>query len=66
MATSYNRRINLYINGQQVTNDIASIRAEMNRLVNAQSRMEIGSREYVAQMQKPKTFPLPPLKVGFA
>ena len=52
MATSYNRRINLYINGQQVTNDIASIRAEMNRIINAQSRMEIGSREYIAQMQK--------------
>jgi hypothetical protein len=30
MATFYNRRINLFINGQQVTNDIASIRAEMN------------------------------------
>lgn len=52
MAQSYTRRINLYINGKEVKNDIASIRAEMNRLVNAQSRMEIGSREYIAQMQK--------------
>ena len=55
MASSYTRRINLYINGKEVTNDIASIRAEMNRLVNAQSRMEIGSREYIAQMQKIKS-----------
>ncbi|MFY9150836.1 MAG: phage tail tape measure protein [Prolixibacteraceae bacterium] len=52
MASTYTRRINLYINGKEVKNDIASIRAEMNRLVNAQSRMEIGSREYIAQMQK--------------
>jgi hypothetical protein len=52
MASTYTRRINLYINGKEVKNDIASIRSEMNRLVNAQSRMEIGSREYIAQMQK--------------
>ena len=41
MATSYNRRINLYINGQQVTNDIASIRAEMNKTINTQARMTL-------------------------
>ncbi|HCY39944.1 MAG TPA: phage tail tape measure protein [Prolixibacteraceae bacterium] len=52
MATSYTRRINLYINGQQVTNDIASIRAEMNKTINTQARMTIGSREYVAQASK--------------
>jgi hypothetical protein len=34
MGTSYDRRINLYINGQQVSNDVKSIRAEMTRLVN--------------------------------
>lgn len=61
MASSYTRRINLYINGKEVKNDIASIRGEMNRLVNAQSRMEIGSREYIAQMQKIKS-----LKTGSA
>lgn len=52
MAQSYTRRINLYINGKEVRNDIASIRAEMNRLINVQSRMEIGSREYLDQTQK--------------
>ena len=45
---SYDRRINLYINGQQVSNDVRSIRAEMTRLVNEQARMTIGSREYIA------------------
>lgn len=54
MATSYNRRINLYINGQQVTNDIASIRAEMNKTINAQARMTIGSKEYYAEASKIK------------
>jgi len=52
MATSYNRRINLYINGQQVTNDIASIRAEMNKTINTQARMTVGSRQYVAEASK--------------
>lgn len=54
MATSYTRRINLYINGQQVTNDIASIRAEMNKTINTQARMTIGSRQYVAEASKIK------------
>ncbi|MDP3641850.1 MAG: phage tail tape measure protein, partial [Bacteroidota bacterium] len=54
MATSYNRRINLYINGQQVTNDIASIRAEMNKTINTQARMTIGSKEYYAEASKIK------------
>ena len=54
MATSYNRRINLYINGQQVTNDIASIRSEMNKTINAQARMTIGSKEYIAETSKIK------------
>jgi len=54
MATSYNRRINLYINGQQVTNDIASIRSEMNKTINTQARMTIGSREYIAETSKIK------------
>lgn len=49
MATSYNRRINLYINGKEVRNDIASIKGEMNKLINEQARMTIGSKEYVAR-----------------
>ena len=47
MAGSYTRRINLYINGKEVKNDIASIKAEMNKLVNEQARMTRGSKEYV-------------------
>jgi len=47
MAASYTRRINLYINGKQVSNDIVAIRKEMSRLVNEQARMSIGSKEYI-------------------
>jgi len=50
MATTYNRQINLYINGKQVSNDLRSIRAEMARLVNEQARMTIGSDEYIRQL----------------
>lgn len=48
MAESYNRRVNLYINinGKEVKNDIKSIKAEMQHLVNAQAKMTIGSQEY--------------------
>jgi len=51
MATSYNRQINLYINGKQVSNDLKSIRSEMARLVNEQARMTIGSDEYIRHAQ---------------
>ena len=47
MATTYTRRINLYINGKEVTNDIISIRREMTKLVNEQARMTRGSKDYV-------------------
>lgn len=45
---SYTRRITLYINGKEVKNDIYTIRSEMNKLINDQSRMTRGSQEYVA------------------
>jgi len=51
MATSYNRQINLYINGKQVSNDLKSIRDEMARLGNEQARMTIGSDEYIRHTQ---------------
>src|SRR5665648_229753 len=51
MASSYNRQINLYINGKQVSNDLKSIRTEMARLVNEQARMTIGSDEYIRHAQ---------------
>jgi TP901 family phage tail tape measure protein len=52
MAGSYTRRINLYINGKEVKNDIASIKAEMTKLTNEQARMTRGSREYVEAGKK--------------
>ncbi|HSO89410.1 MAG TPA: phage tail tape measure protein, partial [Draconibacterium sp.] len=54
MAATYTRRINLYINGKQVTADIVSIRKEMSKLVNEQARMTIGSKEYVKHTAKIK------------
>ncbi len=52
MASSYNRRINLFINGQQVSNDVRSIRAEMQRLVNEQARMTLGSQQYITHARR--------------
>jgi hypothetical protein len=52
MATSYTRRINLYINGREVRNDIASIRAELAKLTAQQAHMIRGSAEYVAATQR--------------
>ncbi len=49
---SYTRRINLYINGKEVKNDIASIKSAMGKLVNEQARMTRGSNEYVAAGKK--------------
>lgn len=48
MAQSYDRRINLYINidGKEIKNNAASIKAEMDKIINQQRRMTIGSREY--------------------
>lgn len=54
MAASYTRRINLYINGKQVTADIVSIRKEMSKLVNEQARMTIGSKDYIKHTAKIK------------
>lgn len=48
MPSNYTRRISLYINGKEVKNDIASIKAEMNKLIGQQARMTIGSKEYVS------------------
>jgi TP901 family phage tail tape measure protein len=50
--STYTRRINLYINGTEVKNDVSSIKKEMMKLVTAQSKMAIGSREYIAAGQK--------------
>lgn len=54
MAQSYDRRINLFVNidGKEIKNNVASIRAEMSKIINAQSRMNIGSKEYHEQTAK--------------
>ncbi len=49
---TYTRRINLYINGKEIKNDVKSIKGEMMKLINAQSRMTIGSKEYAATGKK--------------
>lgn len=52
MATTNTRRINLYINGREVSNDIASIRTELAKLTAQQAHMIRGSAEYVAATQR--------------
>lgn len=46
------RGIYLYINGQEVKNDVKSIESEMRKLVNEQKRMTIGSNEYIMAGKK--------------
>ncbi len=46
------RGIYLYINGQEISNDVKSIRAEMSKLVNQQAKMTIGSEEYIRTGKK--------------
>lgn len=52
MAQSYTRRINLYINGKEVRNDIVSIRKEYYKSMNTLNRMKIGTKEYQQQLRK--------------
>ncbi|MBQ1819507.1 MAG: phage tail tape measure protein, partial [Bacteroidales bacterium] len=54
MAKSSTRRVTIYINGKEVEASVKQIRAEMNRLVNEQNRMTIGSDEYIAHAKKIK------------
>ena len=54
MAKSSTRRISIYINGKEVAATIKQIRSEMNRLVNEQNRMVIGSDQYIAHAKKIK------------
>ncbi len=50
--TTYTRRINLFINGRVVRNDVKSIRTEMIRLERSVRHMEIGSRQYIQTMAR--------------
>jgi TP901 family phage tail tape measure protein len=53
MATkSENRRINLFINGKEVQNDIKSISSEYQKAKNVLAGMTIGSKEYISQAKE--------------
>ena len=52
MAKGVNRFINVYINGQQVENNINSIRAAITQLTREQKKMIIGSDEYIQRTKK--------------
>ena len=52
MAKSSTRKVTIFINGKEVEASVKQIRAEMNRLVNEQNRMVIGSDEYIAHAKK--------------
>ncbi|MBP5495723.1 MAG: hypothetical protein J6X98_00910, partial [Bacteroidales bacterium] len=54
MAKSSTRRVTIYINGKEVEASVKQIRAEMNKLVNEQNRMVIGSDEYISHANKIK------------
>ena len=55
MASNYTCRINLYINGKEIKNELSSIKGEMNKISNAQAHMAIGSREYQKAANKIRT-----------
>ena len=46
------RGIYLYINGQEINNDIKSVSAEFKRLQNEQVKMTRGSEEYIRTGKK--------------
>ena len=52
MAKGVNRFINVYINGQQVENNINSIRAAITQLTREQKKMTIGSDDYIQRTKK--------------
>ncbi len=53
-VASRTRRINIYINGQQVTNDLKSITAAFNKLRNETRLLNMNSKEYHANVAKMK------------
>lgn len=55
MATSYNRYINLFIDGKQVESSVKGINAALSKIRNEQRLMTIGSQEYIAAATKIKS-----------
>lgn len=52
MAKEVNKRVNVWINGKEVENNIKSIRSAMIHLTNQMNKMEIGSEEYIQTSKK--------------
>lgn len=52
MAKETNKRINIWINGKEVENNVKSIRSAMSQLTNQLNKMEIGSEEYIETSKK--------------
>ena len=53
-SNTTNKRVNLYINGKEAANSIKEVKAEMQKLVNEQARLKLGSDEYIAHAKKIK------------
>ena len=53
-SNTTNKRVNLYINGKEAANSIKEVKAEMQKLVNEQARLKLGSDEYIAHAKKSK------------
>ena len=53
--STINKRVHIYINGREVSNDIKSIRTEMQKAVNDIARMKRGSDEYNAKAKEIRT-----------
>lgn len=52
MAKETNKRVNIWINGKEVENNIKSIRAGIKKLTAELNNMEIGSEEYIETTRK--------------
>ncbi len=52
MAKETNKRVNIWINGKEVENNIKSIRAGIKKLTAELNKMEIGSEEYIETTKK--------------
>ena len=55
MAKTETRRINIWINGKEVQNNIKDITASWKKLVAEQAHMTVGSKDYLAHAAKIKT-----------
>lgn len=54
MAKVVQRGISLFIDDKEIKNNISSVKREMTKIVNEQSKMTIGSKEYLASAAKLK------------